>query len=466
MLNHPFIKWGAAIAVIITIIIVSSRKSTSDSTAITTSVQKGDFTSIVYSTGQLQAENSESINLPSEMSSRRLGIYEIKITQIVEEGTVVDSGGYVATLDYSAVEELRIKAYEEWEKALNAYEDAKIDTNMNLSNLRDDLLNGKVQLEEKKLILDQSLYESPAVKRQAQLDVERAEREMEQKERNYELKQKQDEYKVYRAWEKVKTEKETLNDLDKLMGALEVKAPKPGMVIYSFDRFGKKIKAGASISRWRPQIAELPDLSSMISKTFINEIDISKVKTGQKVKVGIDAFPEKHFDGQIISVANIGQAIPGGDAKVFEVTVKLDGSDPDLRPAMTTSNVITTDIIENTLFIPLESVFSNDSLRFVYVKERNNIRKQIVDLGSENENFVQVLAGLTEGEELFMNEPKDKEDLLLEGKAIYDTIQVRKQREIETLKKATSAASADPSQKPDGKKKKRVIRGSQTEVIK
>jgi multidrug resistance efflux pump len=178
---------------------------------------------------------------------------------------VVDSGSYVATLDHAAVEELKTKADDELETALNAYEDAKIDTNLNLSTLRDELLNADVDLEEKKLILEQSVYESPAVKRQSKLDVERSLRDLEQKKRNYTLKQKQDEYKVYRAYEKVKTKQNKVDDINKLFKVLDVKAPKPGLVIYSFDRFGKKIKAGSTISRWRPKIAELPDRSSMIS---------------------------------------------------------------------------------------------------------------------------------------------------------------------------------------------------------
>lgn len=42
----------------------------------------------------------------------------------------------------------------------------------------------------------------------------------------------------------------------------------------------------------------------------------------------------------VISVANIGQAMPNSDAKVFEVKIKIFGSDRELKPAMTTSNTI------------------------------------------------------------------------------------------------------------------------------
>lgn len=383
-------------------------------------VLKGDFISQVYTTGQLQTENSELIVLPNEMSSRNINLYEIKVTSIVEEGTEVDSGGYVATLDHAAVEELRTKAAEELETAYNTYEDAKIDTNLNLSTLRDGLLDAKVDLEEKKIVLDQSIYESPAVKRQSKLDVERALRNLEQQKHNYTLKQKQDEFKVYRAYEKVKNKQKILDDIDKLFKVLVVKAPKPGLVIYSFDRFGKKIKAGSTISRWRPQIAELPDLSSMISKTFINEIDISAIATGQRVKVGIDAFPEKSFDGEVITVANIGQVIPNSDAKVFEVTIKIEGTDKDLRPAMTTSNIINTADLKDVLYAPLEAVFSNDSLSYVFIRDGDHIVKHVVDCGTSNENFVVLSEGVSENDCLLMNVPAGSDDMPFDGLDIYE----------------------------------------------
>ena len=55
----------------------------------------------------------------------------------------------------------------------------------------------------------------------------------------------------------------------------------------------------------------------MLSTTYVNEIDISSIKVGQKVILGIDAMPEKELEGEVVSVANIGQPMPRSDAKVF-----------------------------------------------------------------------------------------------------------------------------------------------------
>lgn len=414
---------------------------------ITVPVKQGSFVSNVYSTGQLEAENATNIEVPSALSGRRLGIHEIQVTEIVDEGTVVDSGEFVAALDHSAVDELMTEAQEELEDAMEAFEDAKIDTNINMSDLRDDLEDSRVAVEEQELIVEQSIYESPAVQRQSKLELERAERDLKQAVRNYELKEQQASYEVSRAWEEVKKERERMEEIEALFDALEVKAPKPGMVIYSEDRFGNKIQAGSTVSRWAPIIAELPDLSSMISKTYINEIDVSKIKDGQKVRIGVDAFPEKFFDGEVISVANIGQMLPDGDAKVFEVIIKLHGSDPDLRPAMTTSNVITTDSMDEATYIPLDAVFENDSTEFVYKRDGDWI-KQIVDLGSKNANHVVVRQGLEPGMEISLTAPSNADDLKFSGHDIYEEIRERAEEEE---RQKEERRSVSPSEPPEGR---------------
>lgn len=458
MINR-FKKLLLAAAVLVVILAVGfliiNKRSGTTGTEIEVPVTKGEFESLVYATGQLQASQSVSINVPNELSSRRLRIYEIKVTNIVDEGTVVDSGGYVASLDHSAIAELLVKAREDLQKTLDALDDAKIDTSINLSNLRDELLNAKVSVETKRLVVEQSVYESPAVKRQAALDLERAERDLEQQHRNYDLKKKQDEYKVQRAREEMRREQEKVDDILKLFEALEVKAPQSGMVIYSLDRFGKKIKAGSTVSRWAPQITELPDLSTMISKTYINEIDISKIKKGQPVEVGIDAFPEKRFQGEVTSVANIGQAIPGGDSKVFEVTIQIHGSDPDLRPAMTTMNVIKTATLTDVLYIPQDAIFSNDTISYVFRLSGRDKMRQIIEKGEENENYVVIRQGLDENDRVLLTMPADHNTWPLTGLEIFEQIKQKKLEELEQMKHPAKDTVAAPKFNNQAEKRQR-----------
>jgi len=206
------------------------------------------------------------------------------------------------------------------------------------------------------------------------------------------------------------------------------------MLIYKKEWGGKKREVGSMISPWDLTVATLPDLSSMISRTYVNEIDISKIKTGQDVRIGVDAFPEKEYTGTITDVANIGEQLPNTDAKVFEVVIQINESDPILRPSMTTSNKIITATFEDTLYVPLETIHSDDSIPFVFTAKGV---KQIVVLGPSNENEVIIEHGLEEGNEIYLTLPDDKDNFKLRGEELIEIIEKKKEqkkKEEETRK--------------------------------
>jgi hypothetical protein len=167
----------------------------------------------------------------------------------------------------------------------------------------------------------------------------------------------------------------------------------------------------------------------MISKTYVNEIDVSKVKPGQKVNILVDAFPERTYTGVVSSVANIGEQLPNADAKVFEVLIKVDGSDPILRPSMTTGNKIVTKTITDVIYVPLECVQAGlDSIPYVYTKSKT---RQVVVLGESNENNVVVVKGLDPGATVFLSTPAYAEKFKLAGVELIPVI-----KEQERAKKA------------------------------
>jgi len=394
---------------------------------ITCKVMKGPVEVKIHTSGQLESENSENIILPAVLSGQNVRIYEIKITDLIEEGTVVDSGQYIATLDHKVIEEVLTAARLELEAAAAVVEDAKLDSNLNLSNYRDLIVNSKSDVEERKIVLAESVYESPSVIKKAEMDVSKAERKLTQDIKGLEMRKRQLGSQMERRKIDYNNKQQRVDDLLKLYDALIIKAPKPGMVIYAKDRFGIKIQIGSVLTPWSPIIATLPDMTKMISETYVNEIDISKIKVGQTVNLSIDAFPDKELKGEVISVANIGQPMPKSDSKVFEVNIRIHGSDRDLKPAMTTGNVIQTGSYYDKIYVPSEAVFETDSTKYVYVKKKKVVR-QIVDLGDENEDYVIVNKGIAEGEVLLLNEPEKLEDIETKGWEIYEE-QIRQLKE-------------------------------------
>jgi hypothetical protein len=400
-------------ASIIVLVIISYKYIFSDSkneNDVYVEVAQGEFEINVFTTGELEAKNSVDIEGPS--STRQLGIWQIKISDLVPEGTNVKQGDYVAALDKAEISTKIRDAVSELDKIQSQYTQTKLDTTLQMRQSRDDMVNMQFDLQQKEIILEQSAYEPPATIRQAQLDLEKSKRTYEQAKKNYYIKEKQLAAKMQEVSASLS---QTNNKLDMLNNALKeftVVAPKDGMVIYQREWNGKKKGVGSSVSPWDATVATLPDLSTMISKTYVNEVDIRKVEVNQKVKVTLDAYPDKKLSGVVTAVANVGEQNPKSDAKVFEVSIQINEKDTTLRPSMTTGNNIIVGKIKNVLYIPLESIHHDgDSLTYAYVKEGLSLVKREIIIGQTNENNAIVKSGLKKGEMVFLSIPEEKEKI-------------------------------------------------------
>ncbi len=429
------------LAAIIFLIVINKVTSKSDISNLYIESKRGQFDIIVTTTGELEAENSTDIRGPEFTRTRNIRFMDIKIQDLVPEGTEVRKGDFIASLDRTSFDNT---LKDELEK-LTTYEtnlEMKIlDTAVSLSNLRDNIKNLRFTVEEAEITLQQSKYEPPTTIRQAEIALDKANRSLDQTIRSYSLKVEQAKSEMRTNKNNLSEQQVRVKDLQDILANFVITAPSPGMVIYKRDRTGTKRKIGSSINPWDNVVATLPDMSTMISKTYVNEIDVSKVKSGQKVEIMIDAFPEKSYTGVVTSVANIGEQLPNADAKVFEVLIKVDGSDPILRPSMTTGNKIITKTIPDVVYIPLESVQAGtDSIPFVYLKSG---QKQIVLLGESNENNVVVEQGLKEATQIYLSTPESPEDFKLAGEDLISVIKererTRKAEEIRIREEAVNA---------------------------
>lgn len=410
MKRNYIIIVSVVVVIVVVLLLITRKEKVKES--IVVKAQRGDFQVNVVTTGELEAKNSEEILGPSGL--RTVGIWNVQISEMVPEGTLVNEGDFVATLDRTEISNKLKDVQSELDKLEQQFIKTRLDTTLELRNARDELINLKFEMEEKQIVVDQSKYEPPATIRQAELDYEKAERTYKQAVKNYELRYEQSKAKMQEVSTTLDQQKRKLEAMMTVLEEFTVKAPKAGMVIYRRDWDGKKITVGSQINSWSNIIATLPDFSVMISKTYINEIDISKIQIGQKAEIGIDAFPEKKFTGVVYEVANVGEQRPNSDSKVFEVKIRVNEFDSILRPAMTTKNAIITSVVKDVVYIPLEAVFAEDSITFAYKKNGNTVYKQQIKTGQRNENEIVVVEGLTENDDILLNAPEDKDKLRIE----------------------------------------------------
>ena len=420
--------------IILLIIWLSTGSSGTEKETILVAVKSGTFEIDVTTTGELDAKTSEDIKGPSSLRDYR--IWNVTIKDIIDDGTKVDSGDYVARLDDSELENKIQDEELELENLETQFLKTQLDTAMTLRAARDELVNLKYNLEERQIVVDQSIYEPPATQRQAKIDLDKAKRAYKQAVENYQLKLQKARADMQEVTTNMKKVKNQLADMREAKKEFIVTAPKSGMLNYRRNWNGKKIAVGDQVSTWDPVVARLPNLDAMISKTYINEIDISKVKAGQPVEIGVDAFPEKHYTGVVREVATMGQQMQNSNAKVYEVIIDVHESDTILKPAMTTKNRIITAVIDSVFYIPIECVQNNDSMSYVFTTRG---RKQIIT-GKSNENEIIVKAGLEKGEEIYLVAPEDAEEKKL---VLLDTAIINKFKRLEEKQKTPQIDSSD-----------------------
>jgi RND family efflux transporter MFP subunit len=375
------------------------------------SVKRGAFTVTVTTAGELRARQFVQMTAPP--GAQQAGAYQMKISSIVPEGTVVKQGEVVAELDRSALASKLQEVTLALQKAEAQYEQAMLDSTLNLSTARENIRTMDLGLEEKRLAKEQAVYEAPTVQRQAAIDYEKAERALAQAKTDYETKTEQARAKMREVGADVARQKGLLKIVQDVIAGFTIKAPAPGMVIYAKEWNGKKRTAGSQVSAWDPAVATLPDLTQMESVTYVNEIDVRKIAVGQPVAITLDADPSKRLSGTVSSVANVGEQRPNADAKVFEVKVRVEQSDSTLRPGMTTGNAIETLKIADTLFVPIEALGSEDGVPFVYRQAGGRVVKQEVATGAMNDDEVTIARGLGAGDRVLLSLPVNHERLAL-----------------------------------------------------
>ncbi len=417
------ITLGVAVVTLIGLFVFNKVLSKKEDDNLFAEAVKGDFEIAISASGELLPENSIDIKAPEVSRGRDFRANELKITDLVPEGTVVKEGDYIATLDRTQYDNTLKDELERLSTFRSNIEMKKLDTAVTLTTLRNNIRNQRHTVEEAGITLRNSQYEPPATIRQAEIDLDRQQRILEQRIRGYELR-------VAQAKRDINTQNMWYNrisrrveSLQEVLAGFTITAPSSGMVVYKRDRRGNKIKAGSNINPFERAVATLPDLSTMLSRIYISEIEIRNVKPGLEVDLTIDAFPNKQFKGKVYTVANIGEKLENTDSKVFEVMVKIEGSDPALRPSMTTSNKVIIKTLSDVIYIPAECVHAGiDGIPFVYTRNKT---KQYVLTGDSNEKNIVIEQGLKPKQLVYIMQPENADEFKIHGEELKTSFSER-----------------------------------------
>ncbi len=176
-----------------------------------------------------------------------------------------------------------------------------------------------------------------------------------------------------------------------------VTAPIDGIVESVATQEGATVAASFNA----PTFVTLIDLKRLEVDAYVDEVDIGGVKVGQKATFTVDAYPNKIFHGTVEAIHP--QAVIQDNVVNYDVIIGID--DPFegiLRPTMTANVTITLNTLSGALAVPLRAVKREGGKSFVMVPSGKAMVQRPVTLGRESGDYVQIKAGLSEGDKIFV----------------------------------------------------------------
>jgi len=192
-------------------------------------------------------------------------------------------------------------------------------------------------------------------------------------------------------------------------------SPMDGTVTERGIQPGETVVPGVQATFEGKALLTVSDLSTLIIKADLNQIDVAKVKLGQAVKVTFDALPDRTYDATITKIApasvapdtKSGTQSTSGAVDVFPVEATLTKADTAIKPGMTADVRIHIEKKDNVIALPIEAVVKENGKQFVTKvipaeKGKQRTEKSEVKVGARNDRQIQILSGLAEGDKVLI----------------------------------------------------------------
>jgi HlyD family secretion protein len=348
-------------------------------------------------TGSLKAVDSSVISPPQIRET-----WNYKIAMMAPEGAQVKKGQPVLGFDTSELTRKLEQKIAEAASAAKQMEKKQVD--VTLRRREDGLRLAEAEARERKAALkvDRPAELAAAGElRQARLDLGLARDEIAYLGTRMESAKESDGADLNSLRNQRDRAEERVREIRDSIERMTVGAPRDGTVIYVADWREEKKKVGDTC--WRAErVLEIPDLRSVIAKGEVDEVDAGKIAVGQKVALRLDAHPDVEFAGRISSIwKTVQRQSYQNPLKVVRVDVVLDRTDTvRMRQGMRFRGTIETGRVPRSVVIPSEAVFPTPDGPVAWRRTVLGYEAAPLKLGRRNDKLVEVLGGLSEGDEV------------------------------------------------------------------
>jgi HlyD family secretion protein len=164
------------------------------------------------------------------------------------------------------------------------------------------------------------------------------------------------------------------------------------------------IKNGDDLSRLSSSSSSqapiiIGDLGTMKAQVQVNEVDIANVSQEQKVTLSFDAVDGLQATGKVEKIDSLGTIDQG--VVTYNVTIDIDSLDSRIKPEMSVSASIITDVKQNVLIVPASAVKAQNSSTYVEVLNSGQTPEQkTVEIGITNGTDTEIVSGINAGEKV------------------------------------------------------------------
>ncbi len=206
---------------------------------------------------------------------------------------------------------------------------------------------------------------------------------------------------------------ERLATLKKQVEHCTITAPQDGVVYYYKNPNSRgpnsqnvPLEEGIAV-RQKQELFYLPDLTDMEIQMALNESVVNRIAPGMRAKVSFEAISRIILEGEVTAVNQIPvqQNDRGEEVRYFAGIVKLDRSGDGLKPGMTAMVEVELPQRQNALAVPHQAVVNDQAGKLCVVAQGNHLERRMVKVGQSTTEYVEILEGLSEGEEVVLNPP-------------------------------------------------------------
>jgi RND family efflux transporter MFP subunit len=184
-----------------------------------------------------------------------------------------------------------------------------------------------------------------------------------------------------------------------------IRAPIAGVIGSVSTEKGETVAAGLNA----PTFVTIVDLRRLQVDAFVDEVDIGRIRVGQKAVFTVDAFPDREFEGKVVAIypeAVIQENVVNYDV-VVEITSAYEGL---LRPEMTANVIIDLEARAGVLAVPARAVKRERGRTVVYVLTDGRPEPRPVTIGWREGRWIEVVDGVREGQTVLLESPGGNTD--------------------------------------------------------